>query len=149
MNVSLPALEKMVDHWLMESGLNVQNALSKAGAAADVSGVEGGDGKAVSISQLDLDEDLTPQAVMEAALSQNDELQTRLTRREVLLPAFRFHWESFRSILDLLKMNAKVELIYHKVALQAFDFCVKYQRKTELRRIADLLRNHVQSLHKI
>ncbi|KAI3643951.1 hypothetical protein MP228_010115 [Amoeboaphelidium protococcarum] len=149
MNVSLPALEKMVDHWLMESGLNVQNALSKAGVAADVSGTEAVDGKTVSISQLDLDDDLTPQAVMEAALSQNDELQTRLTRRELLLPAFRFHWESFRSILDLLKMNAKVELIYHKVALQAFDFCVKYQRKTELRRIADLLRNHVQSLHKI
>ena len=51
-------------------------------------------------------------------------------------------------MLEILKNNARLEVMYQSTALQAFDFCQKYTRKTEFRRLCELLRNHVQNAAK-
>ena len=51
-------------------------------------------------------------------------------------------------VLEILKNNARLELMYQLTALQAFKFCQKYIRKTEFRRLCELLRNHVQTAAK-
>jgi translation initiation factor 3 subunit A len=38
--------------------------------------------------------------------------------------------------------------MYQSTAMQAFEFCQKYTRKTEFRRLCELLRNHVQTAAK-
>lgn len=57
--------------------------------------------------------------------------------RDHLAPWLKFVWESYKQCLELLKNNNKVELLYQQVAKQAFSFCVKYQRKTEFRKLCE------------
>lgn len=57
--------------------------------------------------------------------------------RDHLAPWLKFVWESYKQCLELLKNNNKVELLYQQVAKQAFTFCVKYQRKTEFRKLCE------------
>ena len=42
--------------------------------------------------------------------------------------------------LELLRTNSRVERLYHNIGQQAFKFCLKYQRKTEFRKLCDKLR---------
>jgi translation initiation factor 3 subunit A len=51
-------------------------------------------------------------------------------------------------VLDIFKNNARLELMYQSTAHQAFQFCSKYARKTEFRRLCELLRNHLQNAAK-
>jgi translation initiation factor 3 subunit A len=65
------------------------------------------------------------------------------TDRDLLAPWLKFVWESYKQCLDLLKNNNKVETIYQQVAKRAFGFCVKYQRKTEFRKLCETIRQHM------
>ena len=57
--------------------------------------------------------------------------------RAILTPWVKFLWESYRQCLDLLRNNNRVEKLYHDIAKQAFEFCSKYSRKTEFRKLCD------------
>ncbi|KRX40110.1 Eukaryotic translation initiation factor 3 subunit A, partial [Trichinella murrelli] len=70
------------------------------------------------------------------------------TDRSVLSPWLRFLWESYRHSLELLRNNTQLETLYHRVARLAFQFCLKYQRRAEFRKLADILRYHIQQVHK-
>ena len=74
-------------------------------------------------------------------------LQDR-TDRELVTPWFKFLWETYRTILDVLRSNVKLEGLYAMTAAKAFQFCLVYKRTTEFRRLCDILRNHLNSLNK-
>ena len=41
-----------------------------------------------------------------------------------------------------------VEHLYHDIAKMAFQFCVRYARKTEFRKLCDKLRKHLEDINK-
>ena len=70
------------------------------------------------------------------------------TDREEVTPWFKFLWETYRSVLDILRNNSRLEALYAMTATHAFQFCLTYRRTTEFRRLCDILRNHLANLNK-
>ncbi|TKR78190.1 hypothetical protein L596_019040 [Steinernema carpocapsae] len=68
--------------------------------------------------------------------------------RAVLSPWLRFLWDSYRNCLDLLRNNAMVETLYHTIARQSFKFCARFQRRTEFRKLCEILRLHLSQIQK-
>ncbi|KAI9914018.1 hypothetical protein PsorP6_006764 [Peronosclerospora sorghi] len=100
----------------------------------------------LAAAKVDLDATQTPEDVMLSTTtfeSSNDR-----TDREVVVPWLRFMWETYRTVLDILKSNSKLEPLYKVTAMQAFDFCIEYQRKIEFRRLCEIMRNHLSTLQK-
>uniref|UniRef100_M4BRR0 Eukaryotic translation initiation factor 3 subunit A n=1 Tax=Hyaloperonospora arabidopsidis (strain Emoy2) TaxID=559515 RepID=M4BRR0_HYAAE len=100
----------------------------------------------LAAAMVDLDAAQTPEDVMLSTTTfegSNDR-----TDREVVVPWLRFMWETYRTVLDILKSNSKLEVLYKVTAMQTFDFCVEYQRKIEFRRVCEIMRNHMSALQK-
>ena len=66
----------------------------------------------------------------------------------MVTPWFKFLWETYRTTLDILRNNSRLEALYAMTAARAFGFCLTYKRTTEFRRLCDILRNHLANLNK-
>ncbi|CAG9465021.1 unnamed protein product [Pedinophyceae sp. YPF-701] len=93
----------------------------------------------------DLEQDATPEDLTLSYVT-GDQSKDR-TDRELVAPWFKFLWETYRSILEILRNNARLESLYAMTSHRALAFCLKYQRATEFRRLCDILRNHLKNLH--
>ncbi|KAJ6260973.1 Eukaryotic translation initiation factor [Drechslerella dactyloides] len=101
----------------------------------------------INLEQVeDLEALETPESILMATVS-GEQTKDR-TDRKVVTPWLKFLWETYRTILDILRNNARLETMYQQTASQAFQFCLKYTRKTEFRRLCELLRNHLQNASK-
>eukprot|EP01012_Entosiphon_sulcatum_P010361 TRINITY_DN1603_c0_g1_i1.p1 TRINITY_DN1603_c0_g1~~TRINITY_DN1603_c0_g1_i1.p1 ORF type:complete len:774 (-),score=240.20 TRINITY_DN1603_c0_g1_i1:248-2569(-) len=129
--VNVGSLEKVIAHFLEAA----------EGRAKDAQG-----GSAILEADLgDLDAEIigddSPESVLVKAVS-GETLKDR-AERESLQPWVKFLWEAYRTGLDVTRSNPRLETIYHDTARKAFDFCKRYKRKLEFRRLADLIRNHL------
>lgn len=94
----------------------------------------------------DLDDLQTPESLLMGTVSSEDS-QDR-TDRVILLPWVRFLWESYRHCLDILRNNPRTERLYHDIAHKAFQFCIKFNRKAEFRKLSENLHLHLDLLKK-
>lgn len=124
-----------------------ENKVTEAQAKADevqssIEGTAGGEAKNIE----DLEASETPESILLSTVS-GEQARDR-TDRAIVTPWLKFLWETYRTVLDIFKNNARLELMYQSTAHQAFQFCSKYARKTEFRRLCELLRNHLQNAAK-
>ncbi|XP_052869412.1 eukaryotic translation initiation factor 3 subunit A [Anopheles cruzii] len=95
----------------------------------------------------DLDNLATPESILMSAVCGED-AQDR-SDRTILLPWVKFLWESYCQCLELLKVNSHCETLYHDIARMAFQFCLKYNRKMEFRKLCEKLRKHLEDICKV
>lgn len=68
--------------------------------------------------------------------------------RSLIVDRFRFAWEVLKVELEVLRNNRRFEEVFLAVAREAFSFCRRFQRRFEIRRLGEFLRNCLHSLLK-
>eukprot|EP00124_Ichthyophonus_hoferi_P005504 Ihof_evm1s816 gene=Ihof_evmTU1s816 len=139
--IAIGSLETVIRKFVSLSESKAEEA--RALATASTSTTENVDG-GVEIDDLEATE--TPESLILATVT-GEGNQDR-TDREILTPWLKFLWETYRTVLEILRNNPKLESLYQEIAQHAFQFCLKYTRKTEFRRLCDLLRTHLSNVQK-
>lgn len=127
-NVNVKSLEDVINGFLQMAEEKAEKAKKDAN-----------DANIVDVD--DLENLNSPESLLLKAVS-GESSQDRADR-DLLAPWLKFVWESYKQCLELLKNNNKVEQLYQQVAKLAFSFCVKYQRKTEFRKLCETIRQHM------
>lgn len=130
---NMNSLEKVLAYYQEKAEQRMKEAEEKIAASADA-------GELVSVDD-DEDED-TPESILRAALSGDTKQQSRADR-QVLTPWLKYLWDTYRTILEVLRNNSKLEKMYQETARHAFRFCLKYKRNTSFRRLCEILRTHL------
>lgn len=160
-NVNVKSLEDVINGFLQLAEEKAEKAKKDASAVVT-------NAASLLTDVDDLEYINSPESVLLKAVS-GESTQDRADR-DLLAPWLKFVWESYKQCLDLLKNNNKVmflyfynllvvikvfnvlkkqvETLYQQIAKQAFSFCVKYQRKTEFRKLCETLRQHMIQGHK-
>ncbi|RMZ56894.1 hypothetical protein APUTEX25_002983 [Auxenochlorella protothecoides] len=130
MNVG--SLELVIDHLITTASARAEQAQQAAQAKLE--------------DIADLEADASPEEMMLSYVS--GEKSADRTDRELVTPWFKFLWETYRNVLDVLRNNSRLEALYASGADRAFAFCLTHKRSTEFRRLCDILRNHLSNLLK-
>ncbi|KAJ3993272.1 hypothetical protein F5050DRAFT_1847521 [Lentinula boryana] len=97
----------------------------------------------------DLEAPSTPESILLSSVSvSTSSTGSDRTSRALITPSLKFLWESYRTSLETLKNNSRLEMIYQSVAQKAFTFCLVNGRKTEFRRLCETLRVHLANVGK-
>lgn len=132
--VNVNSLEEVIKHFMHLSTERAEVARNQAQALEDALDVE------------DLEADKRPEDLMLSYVS--GEKGKDRSDRELVTPWFKFLWETYRTVLEILRNNSKLENLYAMTAHRAFQFCKQYKRTTEFRRLCEIIRNHLANLNK-
>ncbi|KAL5654050.1 hypothetical protein ACJX0J_033369, partial [Zea mays] len=132
--VNVSSLEDVIKHFMQLSNEKAEQAKSQVEALEDALDVE------------DLEADKRPEDLMLSFVS--GEKGKDRSDKEVVTPWFKFLWETYRTVLEILRNNSKLEALYAMAAHRAFQFCKQYKRTTEFRRLCEIIRNHLANLNK-
>ncbi|KZS87690.1 hypothetical protein SISNIDRAFT_419271 [Sistotremastrum niveocremeum HHB9708] len=139
-NASVASIEVVIKRFVQLADQKVQEAQEKADK------VSAGAVKGTLEDVDDLEATETPESILLGAVS-GDQSKDR-TDRALVTPWLKFLWESYRTALETLKNNARLEAIYQQIAQQAFKFCLKHSRKVEFRRLCETIRLHLSTIAK-
>ena len=152
-NSNPASIDLAINHFLKLANEKVTEAQVRAKAAAaggkSSEETEGEEGAVTAAAAKeaevdDLEESETPESMLLGSVSV-EESKDR-TDRVLVTPWLKFLWEAYRTALDILKNNARLEISYQQVASQALKFCLTHERKTEFRRLCELMRGHLQNV---
>lgn len=132
--VNVNSLEEVIKHFMHLSTERAEIARNQAQALEEALDVE------------DLEADKRPEDLMLSYVS--GEKGKERSDRELVTPWFKFLWETYRTVLEILRNNSKLESLYAMTAHRAFQFCKQYKRTTEFRRLCEIIRNHLANLNK-
>ncbi|PON67022.1 Proteasome component (PCI) domain containing protein [Parasponia andersonii] len=132
--VNVSSLEEVIKHFMQLSTEKAEQARSQAQALEEALDVD------------DLEADKRPEDLMLSFVS--GEKGKDRSDRELVTPWFKFLWETYRTVLEILRNNSKLEALYAMTAHRAFQFCKQYKRTTEFRRLCEIIRNHLANLNK-
>ena len=97
-NTSVGSIEVVINKFVQLADTKVQEAQEKADKAVALTDVD------------DLEASETPESILLGAVS-GDQSKDR-TDRALVTPWLKFLWESYRTSLETLKNNARLEVIY-------------------------------------
>ncbi|MCL7022063.1 hypothetical protein MKW94_015720, partial [Papaver nudicaule] len=132
--VNVGSLEEVIKHFLHLSTEKAEKAKAQAEALEEALDVD------------DLEADKRPEDLMLSYVG--GEKGKDRSDRELVTPWFKFLWETYRTVLEILRNNSKLEALYAMTAHRAFQFCKQYKRTTEFRRLCEIIRNHLANLNK-
>ncbi|CAO2821885.1 unnamed protein product, partial [Amaranthus hypochondriacus] len=132
--VNVSSLEDVIKHFMHLSTERAEVARNQAQALEEALDVE------------DLEADKRPEDLMLSYVS--GEKGKDRSDRELVTPWFKFLWETYRTVLEILRNNSKLESLYAMTAHRAFQFCKQFKRTTEFRRLCEIIRNHLSNLNK-
>ncbi|UKK00168.2 eukaryotic translation initiation factor 3 subunit 10 [Theileria orientalis] len=89
--------------------------------------------------------DESPEALMASTL----QVEMRDPATKSLHDVYRFLWEIYKMILDIMRATPKLEKVYHETARKAITFCRENGRLVEFKRLCDVLRGHYAFLLKV
>jgi translation initiation factor 3 subunit A len=130
--VNVSSLEEVIKYFLQLSSERAEQAQAQAAE--------------VTLDIEDLEAEKRPEDLMMSYVS--GEKGKERSDRELITPWFKFLWETYRTVLEILRNNSKLESLYAMTAHRAFQFCLQYKRTTEFRRLCEILRNHLTNLNK-
>lgn len=96
--VNVSSLEEVIKHFMQLSSERAEQARNQAQALEDALDVE------------DLEADKRPEDLMLSYVS--GEKGKERSDREVVTPWFKFLWETYRTVLEILRNNSKLEALY-------------------------------------
>merc|ERR1719160_1472960 len=132
LNTNVQSLDDVIKHFLKIAHAKAEEAVAKSEASV--------------LEVEDLEVEATPEELVMQSVSGDKDRER--TDREMVQPWLKFLWESYRSILDVLRNNSKLESLYAAAAHRAYNFCVMYKRGPEFRRLCDLIRLHLTNLNR-
>lgn len=109
-NTSVGSVEVVIQKFLEQSRAKLMEALAKVdeleGPAEKAERVEGSEANEVE----DLEASETPESILLSSVS--EEKSRDRTYRTLVTPWLRFLWEAYRTALDILRNNARLEVLY-------------------------------------